>query len=260
MAEYGYRLVTLRGNRRLYRLGAEQSSLQTFLEIHQKGSRILFKGWMTAAWSARALRLFALPPEMPLDPKGWAGIRYRRRVCHGLNDLLERFQQPPLLGSTTFHWGDLEASSLTLVASFVGAIVLFFSLGWSRLGLSRLTYSPEVLEGLAWEVSLPVGTLFGLSLAVVLVYRRWVLPHCPWGWARAMVVFGLGALMWGGSLGLAKELAPPDPARAAVMTCLGEPTRCDSAFASLTPQDRRRAGAQLRAAGEELVRASRKKR
>ena len=113
-AENGYHLVALRANRRLYQLGEEGGSFVTYFELAPGRNPRAGEGLVAASFRARAFRAFLLPAEVPMDPRGWVGLRYRRFICRTLNSFLERCGQPPILHSKNFHPADLDATTLIL--------------------------------------------------------------------------------------------------------------------------------------------------
>lgn len=114
-SEYGYRLVAMKGTRRLYQKGDDESLYQVFVEFRHQENRIILSSWIQTNFKMRLMTLFLVPAVLLVEPQGsWKGKSIRRDTCRDLNSLLMRFRQPEIVGSGGFHITDMDHSTLFL--------------------------------------------------------------------------------------------------------------------------------------------------
>lgn len=189
-SEHGYHLTAIKGRRRLYRKGYQPSLFLNYLDVKHDENQITLISWIEAGILARLISLFTLPSELRINPRGFNGILQRRQACRELNLLLDRFKQPAILGSGGLHIGDLDLSTVLLIALFVPATVFY---------LYSTGISLEVKRGLAQALlttaGRPLGILAILSLILILAHqfiaiRR--LNQMVW----RMISVGVGAVIF----------------------------------------------------------------
>lgn len=257
-AENGYHLVALRANRRMYQLGEEGQSFVTYLEIRQDGTRVRLKSWSVASFRARAMRLFMLPPEVPIDPSGWVGLRYRRFICRGLNSLLERCGQPPILHSQNFHLADLDATTLILGSTLLWSVML---LTWRSVLTVKLPPFPwrlELLDAIVTPMAIPAASVAAFCAVVAGIHHLFIVKRfgslaIKWGSLAAFVT-----LIFGLTLGLSRVTGPRVLVRRVSTQCFPayDPKACATLVEALSPEQRLAFAERLRELHTELVRHS----
>jgi len=124
VAENNYHMIAAKGRRRLY-LKEHGPFYRTIIDIKQHESQMTVSAWIEVKFITRLLSLFFIPSEMFPTPSGVLGVKRRRETCRELNGLLERFRQAPILGSDSFHFFDLDITTLSLFFFFLLPFVLF---------------------------------------------------------------------------------------------------------------------------------------
>jgi hypothetical protein len=255
-AENGYHLVALRSNRRLYQLGEEGGSFVTYFEIRQDGTRVRIKAWTKASFRSRLLRAFFLPSDVPVSPKGWVGLRYRRFVCRGLNSFLLRCGQPPILHSTNFHLADLDGTTLILGSSLLWSGWLLAYRAALAVRLPRFPLKIETLDAIVTPLAIPVAGVAGFAFVVIALHhfiavRRFGQLAVRWGSLAAGLMLVLAA-----TLGVSRVTGPLVMVRRVSTECFPayDPARCTTLMDALTPEQRSAFAARLRTLHNELVR------
>lgn len=186
-----FRLVAAKSNMRVYRKEVGTGGVWVYVEIRLRESRLRVASWLEADTLARSLRFFRIAPAMVLEPTGFWGIRAKRSACRLLNDLLARFDQAPIDGSTRFHLADWDPTTWLLV---------FFSGALAMTSLSASFATSEFRWGLIDDNLLailkPAGILVLLAWVVIVLYektvvRRWetVFPRLM-GMAAVLLIVG----------------------------------------------------------------------
>lgn len=255
-AENGYHLVALRANRRLYQLGEAGGSFITYFEIRQDGTRVRIKAWTLASLSARAFRLFLLRSEVPINPRGWIGLRYRRRVCRTLNQFLERCGQPPILHSTNFHVLDLDVTTLLLGSSLLWSGLLLMARASMGVRLPPFPWRLEVVDAILSTVAWPAAGIALVSAVLVglhdaIAVKRFGQLAVKWG----SLAVGLG-LVLGATLGTARVIGPRVLVRRVSVECFPkyDDQRCAALVSRLSLEERYAFANRLRTLYSELVR------
>ncbi len=255
-AENGYHLVALRSNRRLYQLGEEGNAFVTYFELRQDGTRVRVKAWSTANFRARALRAFLLPAEVPIDPRGWVGLRYRRFICRTLNSFLVRCGQPPILHSQNFHLADLDATTLGLGTSLVWSVCLLAYRSALVFQLPPFPWKIETVDAMVTPLALPAAgvALFCAILVGIhhfVAVRRFGQLTAKWG----SLALGL-ALVLGVTLGVSRVTGPRVLVRRVTTECFPtyDDAICSRLVESLSSEQRIVFAARLRTLHNELVR------
>ncbi len=173
--EHRFGLVHFKGKRRIYRLGDNPKLFVTFVEIRlaEEENRLSISCWIEAGFLVRLLSLFMIPIVLDVSPSGFWGIRARRAACHAMNSLLVRMKQPLVLGSTGWHWADLDLTTITLGASALGTFVSF-----ALASATLIRIETGLSQGLLQIVGEHLVTLCGLTVAALavqqfFVVRRW---------------------------------------------------------------------------------------
>ena len=171
--DWGYYLVAMKGNRRLYEKGQNPALYQTYLDIKEHDGHVTMAAWVQVGITLRLLSLFLLPREMKIDPTGIMGIVKRRAACREMNSLLERFRQVHIIGSGNLHWADLDITTLSLAASFLLPLALF--LGFTGWGLElRPGLSNSLLIAMGEKASWLAGTATALLALQQCGVIRWL--------------------------------------------------------------------------------------
>lgn len=134
--EHKYHMVACKAHRRLYTKGNNPDYYTTYVDIRHDASRTVLSSWIQVGFKLRALSFFLLPAILPISPTGFRGIRTRRRACHDLNNLLERFKQFPIHQSEGLHIADMDLSSLLLLGKMIFAVCVFTTVLSARIELS----------------------------------------------------------------------------------------------------------------------------
>lgn len=255
-AENGYHLVALRSNRRLYQLGEEGSSFVTYFEIRQDGTRVRIKAWTKSNFKARLFRAFLLPSDVPIDPRGWVGLRYRRAICRNLNSFLQRCGQPPILHSTNFHLADLDATTLILGTSLLWSVGLLAFRAALAVRLPRLPLRIEAVDAIVSPLAVPAAgvALFCLLLIGLhhfVAVRRFGQLTVKWSSLAVALL-----LVFGATLGMARVTGPHVMVRRMGAECFPayEAAHCGALMDALTPEQRLAFAARLRTLHNDLVR------
>jgi len=257
-AENGYHLVALRANRRMYQLGEEGQSFVTYLEMRQDGTRVRLKAWSVASFRARAFRAFMLPAEVPIDPRGWVGLRYRRFICRGLNSLLERCGQPPILHSQNFHLADLDATTLILGSTLLWSVCL---LTWRAVLTVKLPPFPwrlELVDAIVTPMAVPAATMALFCAVVAGVHHFFVVKRFAGLTVKWASLAAFLTLIFGLTIGLSRVTGPRVLIRRVSTQCFPtyESSACGRLIEALSEEQRLAFAERLRTLHTELVRHS----
>jgi len=175
-SENGFRLCGMRGGRRLYyRPRGLGTAFTTYLDIKERDYEVTLSSWIGVSFLSRILRLFVIPYQMNLNPRGILGVRVRRRTCRELNALLSRLGQPIIFRSDGFHIADLDASTLVFAGGCFSFLGYFFLSNVNRM---------EIKSGLSNPLMLIMGKEFGVvafCAFLLLFCQHWVsLRQAPW--------------------------------------------------------------------------------
>lgn len=189
-SEFGYRLVAMKGKRRLYQKGDESSLYQTLVDFRHEENRVVISCWITVSFKMRVFTLFRIPQELQVEPQGgWKGIRARRDACRDLNPLLVRFRQPEIVGSQGFHLTDIDLSTLFLAAILFIPLHAFFI-----ASLLKLQLRPGLSNILLMQVGNKTQTLLIAASFFLLVHHFGILRFLRQAWAKTVSVTTLSLL------------------------------------------------------------------
>lgn len=181
--EHGYRLCALKGRRRLYQKGWNADAYMTWVDVRHDPNRIVLTSWITVGFKLRAFTLFVLPPELPIEPTGFKGIRTRRDACRDLNSLLMRLRQPEILNSDGFHITDIDLSTLTLGA-FLLLPLHYFLIAASLKMEVRTGLSNALLQTIAPKLQ----TLLVIGVGFTLVHHFGIIRKFGQLWVKGISV------------------------------------------------------------------------
>lgn len=221
-AENGYRLIALRNKRRLYQFGRDKSQFITFVDVKQDGTHVRFKAWTRASWLARVFRLFLLPAKMSIDPQGFLAIRYRRKVCHQLNSLLERLGQPPILFSQNFHWADLDLTTIALIPLVIAPTAAFTYVCVPPLQSILYQFDNETLQLMLFTLGVRLSVISLLALTLVGVHHWVVVRRLNFWLAKIGSVVVAGLIVTFTAMGLRPGTDPAALKKQATVHCLYE--------------------------------------
>ncbi len=177
--ENNFRMIAVKGSRRLYVKNQEARWLRQYVEVKAapNNARLEIKAWMLAGWGAKLASFYRIPTPLNLLEQGWIGMRTRRGFTTELNALLIRFRQSVITGSTGFHWNDMRPETLAFGGGLALISLLFPLLFLAQMPLSKawLGYSlTQTLNQFLW-VAVPAVVSVGI---LATVYRfseqRWV--------------------------------------------------------------------------------------
>lgn len=188
--ETGYHMVAYKSKKRIYQKGMAPDAFITFLEVRHEENRIVLKSWIEVSNRMRWLSLFHLPKELKIDPIGFWGIRQRRKACRELNDLLIRLRQPEIAHSHTFHWADLDLTTLGLIALLTFPLVLFV-LG----SLGKVEIAAGLSNNLLSLLAEKLVVLLGVGISLVLCHHWVVIKQIKKKWATG-VSFGFASILF----------------------------------------------------------------
>jgi hypothetical protein len=193
--DHRYRLVAAKANMRVYRKEVGLGGIWHYTEIRLREGRLRVASWIEADTLARVLRLYRLPPAMVVEPFGFWGIRAKRSACRLLNDLLARFGDDPIEGSSKFHPADWDPTTW-LLACFA-ALASAFSLSLSATTSEfRFALIDDILLVLLKPAAiLAIVSWVSLILYEKVVVRRWetVFPRLV---GMTVTLFALGLTSW----------------------------------------------------------------
>jgi hypothetical protein len=165
-SEHGFHLTAIKGKRRLYRKGYQPALFLSYLDVKHDENQITLTAWIEVGIVARLISLLTLPRELQINPRGFNGILQRRQACRELNLLLDRFKQSAILGSGGLHIGDLDLSTMLLLASFVPASLFYlYSTG------ILMEVRPGLAQSLLSAAGRPLGAMAGIGLILVLAHQ-----------------------------------------------------------------------------------------
>lgn len=177
----GFHMVAYKSKKRLYQKGMVPDAFITFLEVRHEEGRVVLKSWIEVSSKMRWLSLFHLPKELKIDPRGFWGIRVRRRACRELNDLLIRLRQPEIAESQYFHWGDLEVTTLGLIGLLPIPVVLF------ALGLvGKIDIAAGLSNNLLSLLGEKLALIFGVGISFVLLHHWVITKQVKKEWANLL--------------------------------------------------------------------------
>jgi hypothetical protein len=195
-SERDFTLVAIKGKRRLYQKGERYPFFVTLLDISHEERRVYISSWISVGWAARLLSLLFYRKELHLKSGGFVGIVRRRRACHAMNQLLLRLKQPPIQGTSRFHWADLDFSTLLLMAAFAVPLSYFVT----DSGIS-MEMQPGLSRNLLESASKPAGILATVALLLVITHH-WIfvrkISQIWMRWASFSVLslcFGIASLL-----------------------------------------------------------------
>lgn len=171
VSDRDFHMIAAKGRRRLY-LKEQGPFFRTLVDIKQYESQVTVSAWIEVKFWARALSLFLIPSEMFIDPGGVLGVRARRAACRDLNDLLDRFRQAPILGSEGFHFLDMDATTLVLLA----VLVLPF-IGFLAASFAKFEVVPGLSNALLLSIGKHLGMLAGGAFAVLFAHHSFAVKR-----------------------------------------------------------------------------------
>lgn len=176
--ENAFHMVAYKAKKRLYQKGMAPDGFIYFLEVRHEERRVVMKAWIEVSRKMQWLSLFHLPAELKVEPKGFWGVRQRRRFCDQLNQLLMNLRQPEIAESHLFHWADLDQTTLGLLGVLTLPFVLFFLGSVGKLEISAgLSNSLMSLLGekLIWLVGIGItGVILHHWILVKQIQKRWI--------------------------------------------------------------------------------------
>lgn len=134
--DHKYHMIACKAHRRLYSKGSNPDYYTIFVDIRHDPDRVVLSAWIQVGFKLRALSCFLLPAILPISPVGFRGIRTRRRACHELNAILEKFKQVPIHQSEGLHIADMDLSSLLLLGKMLFLVGIFTAILSTRIELS----------------------------------------------------------------------------------------------------------------------------
>ena len=185
-SDLGYRLIAMRGQRRLYVKAHPGKLCKSYVDVRQSDRGVSLSAWAEPHFLLRLLYLLSLPSELNPEPGGLKGIRIRRGLCRDLNNLLVRLNQPIVFQSDRFHPADLDWS-LYLLAGTVVASLAGFTLPLVAKMEVRAGLSNPLLEALGRQA----GILAGVG-AVLLAAQWFALKKLTRPLYRMLTAKGLG--------------------------------------------------------------------
>lgn len=191
--EHGFGLVHFKGKRRIYRCGDNAKLYLTYIEcrLDEEENRLHISAWIEAGGLIRLISLFKLPPVLDISPSGFWGIRTRRKACHALNSLLQRMRQPTILGSESFHWADLDGSTIALVISALSFMLPFFIFGSALISIT-----PGLSNGLMQVLAKYAGFLGGLVAVFSTIQQGWVTRRWKQGPTKLLFASGMSTILF----------------------------------------------------------------
>jgi hypothetical protein len=187
--EYDYHLVAIRGPKRLYQKGDNESRFVRLVEIKQHERRVTMSAWVQVGFLGRLQNFFMVPRDMGLEPSGFWGVKSRRGMCNDLNSLLQRLNQPLILGSVGFHLSDMHPATLILAAAIVAAWV-----GFVVLGALKMEVRPGLTNQLLLVLGKPSGLLAAFGLVCFLIHGFVEHRYLSHTLGKAASAFGFGTL------------------------------------------------------------------
>lgn len=185
--EHKYHMVACKAHRRLYTKGNDPNYYTTYVDIKHDASRTVLTAWIQVGFKLRALSFFLLPPTLPITPTGFRGIRTRRRACHDLNNLLERFKQLPIHQSEGLHIADMDLSSLLLLGKMIFTVAVFTTILSARIELS-----PGLSNFLMNELFKRVMIISGCGALLFLAHHFGVARRALDSWKKMLSAAGVG--------------------------------------------------------------------
>lgn len=237
--EYGFGLIHFKGNRRIYRKGANPHWYVVYVEIrlNEGDNRLTISAWIEAGLAIRFMSLLNVHSVLDISPSGFWAIRTRRRTCFALNSLLHRMKQPSIFGSEGLHWADLDVSTLSLAAAAVTTVIFFFV-----FSSSWVVIEPGLSNGLIRVLTnyslILLGTIVAFSSAQqLIVVRKW-----PDGPTRSVLAVLMYAIVFITTLHLFTATRNETRNFKLAHYCLQkvDTNRCNAILDSLAPNDRRR--------------------
>lgn len=197
--EMDFHLVAMKGNRKRTYMKGDPGFYAIYIDIRHEMGRVVMSAWIQVGMKLRMLSLFTLPSELPVDPHGFKGIRTRRRTCVELNSLLTRLRQPEIAESDSFHFSDLDMTSLMLMAALTVPLIAFIVVLALQLEIRSGLSNPLLLELFS-----RTGILAGTALTLFLVHhlffvrysgeRRWLKSLSLSVFSLAFISFSLFSL------------------------------------------------------------------
>jgi hypothetical protein len=186
-SECGYHLIAMKGRKRMYRKG-NPGFYSTYIEIRHEPNRIVLASWIEVGTKLRLISLFLLPSELPIDPRGLKGIRTRRNACLELNMLLIRLRQPEIAESNSFHFLDLDMTTLVLMAALTIPLITFIVVLALQLEIRTGLSNPLLLEMFS-----RTGILAATALTLLLIHHLLFVRQLERDWLKvvSLTVFSL---------------------------------------------------------------------
>jgi len=248
-SEHDFRMVAMKGKRRLYQRGHRSSPYIVFVDFKQRESEISVTAWIHVSLTMRLLSLLLLPVELLVEPSGWLAAIQRRKVCHEMNVLLDRYRQPPIFGSRGFHLADIDITTLGMMVLMTLPIFFYLFSASSQI---------EVRSGLFNELLAAVGRHFGVLVSAgggILALHQFVvvrtLPQLLWKNVSVFVGAGIFFLV---SLSLLTRTSQDVTHGKITHFCVQQFDRvnCNQALDRLTPEERDQVRLRLRQIDKEL--------
>jgi hypothetical protein len=234
-AEHGFHLTALKGRRRLYRKGFQQTLFLTFLDVKHDENSVTLTGWIEVGLVARLLSGFTLPTVLQLEPGGFNGVVQRRQACREMNLLLDRMKQPPILGSTGLHIGDLDLTSMGLIAIFG---LFFFVYIYSTSAAAEVR--PGLSQALLSAAGQPFFILLGLAFVLLAIHHFFTIRRLNRLMWRLISVGTCGLIFAGTSLFFLSRTSADMVNVKVTYHCIQhyQKSACEGAMARLSPRDR----------------------
>lgn len=248
--ENDYHLVAMRGPKRLYQKGDNNSRFVKLVEVKQFDRRVTMSAWVHVGFLGRLQNLFMVPSDMGIQPSGFWGVKNRRQLCQDLNSLLQRMNQPLILDSLGFHLSDLHPATLGLAAVIIAGWV-----GFVVTGSIRMEVRPGLTNALLIALGKPMGILAGFGLFCFLLHGFFDRRYLGTTVAKAGSAFGFGLMFLVVTIIFGtrtkSEVVETKFAHYCVMRFDEE--YCRTQLDRLTPQQRQRFSQQLGTLQKELA-------
>lgn len=177
----GYRLVGLKGSRRLY--ARRIFGAVFWVEFRKKPETVRVSGWLTLGFWSRAARLFKVDEMHPVGVPFFLGKRTNQTALRDLSLFLSRVGESPIAGAFRIGLSDLGLHSFLILTASLGILSATLWVAMANSGVPSM-WGAEVT--LTWGTTL-LAMMAVFSVEVLLLYlldaRLRVLGGRPkWKW------------------------------------------------------------------------------
>lgn len=248
--EHGYRMIACKPRRRMYVKSSNEHFYSRYLDIRHEDTRVVLSGWIGVGFRLRAFCLFLMPSILPIEPKGFLGIRTRRRACHEFNVLLSRFRQPTIVGSEGLHIADLDLSTLLMSGIFLGVLTAF-----SIFSSTKMEVTPGLSNGMLSELLQKISWLVVLGTSFLSVHHWGVTKRFSESWKKGLSASILSLVFTGLSLFLITRTVHEFAKQKISHHCLWQlnSERCETALSLLSAKERADLTHRLETLQKEIV-------